>query len=167
MRSFCLSLLSAGTAGMLWWDTMNRKKVREKRVHSAYTSTSLFIIERNRIGTQRTRRQELMRRPWGMLLTDLLIAAFSACLLIESKTTSPGMVLFTVSWALLHLSRRKYPTQLPMAQSYGSLFLIKAPSSQNKIIQQEPPHLLLTFPLSCVALFSNKISWFQILFLGT
>ena len=36
----------------------------------------------------------------SILLTDLLLMAFSACFLIEPRTTSPGVSLPTMSWAL-------------------------------------------------------------------
>ena len=34
--------------------------------------------------------QEFMQRPWSMLLTGLLLMAYSACFLIEPRTTAQG-----------------------------------------------------------------------------
>jgi hypothetical protein len=54
---------------------MTKKQVGEERIYSAHISTLLFITkgsqDRNlhRAGTWR---QELMQRPWRVLLTDLL-----------------------------------------------------------------------------------------------
>ena len=58
-------------------------------------------------GTQR--RQEPGGRSWcrshgGLLLPGLLSMACSACLLIEPRTTSPGMAPPTMGWALPHWS---------------------------------------------------------------
>jgi hypothetical protein len=84
-------------------NTMNKKQVGEERVYSAYTSTLLVITKgsqdwnSDRAGTWR---QELMQRPWRVLLTGLLPLACSACCLIEPKTTSPGMAPPTLGWAL-------------------------------------------------------------------
>jgi hypothetical protein len=56
-------------------DVMNRKQVWEERVYSAYTFTQPFITKGNedrnshRAGTWM---QELMQRPWRVLLTGLL-----------------------------------------------------------------------------------------------
>lgn len=70
----------------------DQKQLGEKRVY-LYTSISQFIPEG---------RQELMRRPWRVLLTGLLLMAYSAWFLIEPRTSSPGMAPPTVSWALSH-----------------------------------------------------------------
>jgi hypothetical protein len=60
-------------------------KFGEERVYSAHTSvSSLFIIkgsqdrDSSRAGTWM---QELMQRPWRVLLTGLLLMACSACFL--------------------------------------------------------------------------------------
>jgi hypothetical protein len=54
---------------------MTKKQVGEERVYSAYTSTLLFITKGSQVRNPhraRTWRQELMQRPWRMLLTGLL-----------------------------------------------------------------------------------------------
>jgi hypothetical protein len=64
------------------------------KVYSAYLSTLLFTTKGSQVRKSHraaTWRQELIQRPWGMLLTGLLPLACSACFLIESRTTSPGM----------------------------------------------------------------------------
>jgi hypothetical protein len=71
---------------------MAKKQVGEKRVYSAYTSTLLFITK----GSQDWNSGSSGSRSWcrdhgGMLFTGLLPLAYSACFLIEPKTTSPGM----------------------------------------------------------------------------
>jgi hypothetical protein len=82
---------------------MPKKQVGEERVYSAYTSMLLFITKgsqdwnSHRVGTWR---QELMQRPWRVLLTGLLPLTCSTYFLIESRTTSPGMAPPTMSWAL-------------------------------------------------------------------
>jgi hypothetical protein len=70
---------------------MIKKQVGEERVDSAYTSILLFITKEVRTGTQVGRKQELMQSHGGMFLTGLLPLAYSACSLIEPKTTSPEM----------------------------------------------------------------------------
>jgi len=58
---------------------MTKKQVGEEKVYSAYTSISLFIIEgsqdrnSNRSGSWK---QELMWKPWRVLLTGLLSLHF-------------------------------------------------------------------------------------------
>jgi hypothetical protein len=85
---------------------MIKKQVVEKKVYSAYTSTLLFITKgshdrnSNRAGTWR---QELMQRPWRVLLTGFLPLACSACFLIEPRTTSPWMAPPTMGWILPHI----------------------------------------------------------------
>jgi hypothetical protein len=60
---------------------MTKKKFEEEKVYLAYTSTSLLIIKRtedrdtNGAGTWR---QELMRRPWRVLLADVIFMGRSA-----------------------------------------------------------------------------------------
>jgi hypothetical protein len=78
---------------LLWWSPMT-KASRGGRVHLAYASTSLFIIEgsydrdSSRVGAD----AEAME---GSCLLDC-----SVCFLIESKTTSPGVVSPTMDWTL-------------------------------------------------------------------
>jgi hypothetical protein len=84
---------------------MTKKQVGEGRVYLAYTSTSLFITKgsqdrnSNRIGT---RRQGLIKKPWRDAASWLALMACSL-ILIEPRTTSPGMAPLTVGWALPHL----------------------------------------------------------------
>ena len=55
----------------------------------------------------------------------------SACFLIETRTTGPGMAPPTMGCALYYQSLiKKWLTGLPTAQSYGGIFLIVVPSSQ-------------------------------------
>jgi hypothetical protein len=72
---------------------MTKKQVEEERGYSAYTSMLLFITK----GSQDWNSSKARSRSWcrghgGMLLTGLLPLACSTCLLIEPKTTIPGMV---------------------------------------------------------------------------
>jgi hypothetical protein len=72
---------------------MTKKQVGEGRVYSAYTSTLLFITK----GSQDWNSSRSESRAWcrghgRMFLTGLLPLACSDFLLIEPKTTSPGMV---------------------------------------------------------------------------
>jgi hypothetical protein len=43
-----------------------------------------------------------MQRPWRVLLTGLLPMAYSACFLIEPRTTRSGMAPDTMGWVLPH-----------------------------------------------------------------
>ena len=79
------------------------KAAWEERVNSAYTFTLLFITEGSQ--SRNSSRagiwgQKLMQGPQRVLLTGLLLMACSACFLIESRTTSPGMAPPTMGWAL-------------------------------------------------------------------
>jgi hypothetical protein len=71
---------------------MTKKQVGEERVYSAYTSTLLFITKG--LELKQVRKQELMQRPWRDA-TYWLPLDYSACFLIEPKTTIPGMALPT------------------------------------------------------------------------
>jgi hypothetical protein len=71
--------------------------------------------------------QELMQRPWRVLLIGLLFMASSAWFLIEHKHTVPEMAPATMGWGLPHQSLIK---KLPRARSYGSIFSMAVPSSQ-------------------------------------
>jgi hypothetical protein len=46
--------------------------------------------------------QEMMQRPWRVLLTGLLPMACSACFVIKPRTTSTGVAPPTMGWALLN-----------------------------------------------------------------
>jgi hypothetical protein len=67
-----------------------KKQVGEEIVYSAYTSILLFITK----GIKQVRKQELMQRPWR----DVTYWLSSSALLIEPKSTSPGMA--PPQWAL-------------------------------------------------------------------
>lgn len=64
----------------------------------------------------------------GMLLTSLLIMACSSSFLIESRATSPGMVLSTRGCAPRHqLTIKKIPCKFSCSLKYGGIFLTGAP----------------------------------------
>lgn len=51
----------------------------------------------------RTWKQELMERPWRVLLTDLLFMAYSACfLIVPTQGHQPRVDTNTGIWALPH-----------------------------------------------------------------
>jgi hypothetical protein len=79
-----------------------------------------------------------MQKPLRRLLTDLLTVACSACFLVESRTTSPGMTppWVTMGWVLLHQSLRKYPLGLPTVQFYRGIFSVEFPSPQMTVPRQ-------------------------------
>jgi hypothetical protein len=71
---------------------MTKKQVRDKRVYSAYTFHIAVDHQRkSELELKQVRKQELMQRPWKDTLTVLFLLDFSACFLIEPKTTSPEM----------------------------------------------------------------------------
>jgi hypothetical protein len=78
---------------------MAKKQVGEEKIYSAYTYTLLFITKgsqdrnSNRAGTWR---QELMQKPWRVLLTGLLPLPCSTFFLIEPRATSTGLAPPTV-----------------------------------------------------------------------
>jgi hypothetical protein len=75
-----------------------------------------------RTGTQAgTWRQELMQRPWRVLLTGLLLMTCSTCFLIEPRTTCLGVAPPTVGWALHHLSLVKKMPYSPILFSPSRL----------------------------------------------
>jgi hypothetical protein len=78
---------------------MIKKQVGEKRIYSAYIST----VSEQELTQGRNLRQELMQRPWRVLLTGLLPLACSGCFLIERRATSPGMAPPATGWTLLPL----------------------------------------------------------------
>lgn len=66
----------------------------------------------------------------GLPLTDLLLMAWSVCILIAAKTTSPEVSLPT--WARpFHIDHqsRKCTADLPEARFHGIIFSAEAPSS--------------------------------------
>ena len=71
---------------------MTERQVGKARIYLAYNPTSLFIMEEiqernsNRAGSWR---QELMQRPWRVLLTNLLPMACSACFIKEPRINQP------------------------------------------------------------------------------
>ena len=66
-------------------------------------------------------RQELMQRPWRVLLTGLLLMTCSTCFLIEPRTTCLGVAPPTVGWALHHLSLVKKMPYSPILFSPSRL----------------------------------------------
>ena len=81
------------------------KQVGEERAYLAYTSTSLFIIERSQdrnSSRAESWRQELMQKPWRgasyWLVPYGLLSLFSH----RSRTTSPGMAPLIMDRALSH-----------------------------------------------------------------
>ena len=66
---------------------------------------SLTVHHQRKTGQESNRaetwRQELMQRPWRVLLTGLLLLDCSACFLVEPRITSLQVVLPIISWALL------------------------------------------------------------------
>jgi hypothetical protein len=121
---------SLSTSGflLLWWNAMTQKQVGEKRVHLAYTSISQSIIEGNQDRNSHgagTWKQKPIQRPWRRMLTGLLPIAWSACFLIEPRTTSPGMAPPTMGWALPHQSViKKMPSSLAYNPILWRHFLI-------------------------------------------
>jgi hypothetical protein len=68
---------------------------------------------------------------WGKLLTGLFLMAFSACFLIEPRTTSPRMVPPTMDCTLPHqLLIKAMPYSLAHNPIFWRHILIEAPSSQ-------------------------------------
>jgi hypothetical protein len=102
---------------------MTKKEVGEERVYSAYTSTLLFITK----GSQDWNSSRPGSRSWcrgqgGMFFTGLLLLACSACFLIESRNTSPGMAPLTMGPSTPDHWLRKCLT----AGSQGSISLREA-----------------------------------------
>jgi hypothetical protein len=58
---------------------MTKKQVGEEKIYSAYISTLLFSTKGSQDFKQ-VKKQELMQRPWRVLLTGLFLLACSACL---------------------------------------------------------------------------------------
>lgn len=88
---------------LLWWDTVNRKQVGEERIYCLIVPHNISSLEEVKTGTQA--RMEPGSRTWfrghgSMLLTGLLLLACSACLIIEFRTTNPGIAQSTMGWAL-------------------------------------------------------------------
>ena len=109
---------------LLQWNTMTERWVGKERVYFAYTWVLLFITEGNQdrnSNTARSRRQELMERPWRRAAYRLHLAC-SAHLLIEPRTNSPEMVPSTTgspplitNWEnalYLELTKAISPTEL-------------------------------------------------------
>ena len=81
-------------------------------------------LEGVRAGTQAG--QEPAGRSWcrghdWVQLTGLLLMACSACFLIESRTTSPGMASPTRDWALSHQSLIKKMTCMDLMKEHSQL----------------------------------------------
>ena len=74
---------------------MTKKQFGEKRVYSAYTYTFHIAVDHQRMqdcNSSWSGNRSWCRGHGGMFFTGLLPLAYSACSLIESKTTSPEMV---------------------------------------------------------------------------
>ena len=96
----------------------NQKQVGEERVYLAYTSILLFSPEGSQ--DRKSYRAGTWGRSWyrgrgGVLFTDLLIMACSACFLTEPRTTSPGMAPPAMGWTLPHQSLIK---KMPYRPAY-------------------------------------------------
>lgn len=107
----------------------HQNRVRELRVYSTYTSTSLFIIRRSwdrnssRAGVWR---QKLMQT-LEMLLPGLLLRLVLPTLYRPQDHQSKGVPTYN-GWALLHQSLRKCSAGLPTTRSPGDMFSIQASS---------------------------------------
>lgn len=78
-----------------------------------------------------TWRQELMQRSLRVLITGLLLMAYSVCFSIELKPTSPGMAPPTMGKALPYQTWiKKIPYRLAFSRMLWRHFLDEAPSSQ-------------------------------------
>jgi hypothetical protein len=73
---------------------MSKKQVEEAKIYSVYISTLLFINKGSMDWTQAG--QEAMQKPWRDVTHWIVPLACSACIFIESKTTSPGMAPATM-----------------------------------------------------------------------
>ena len=66
-----------------------------KGLFGLHFHTAVHHQRKSGLELKQVRKQELMQRPWRVLLTGLLPLPCSACFLIEPKTTSPEMIPFT------------------------------------------------------------------------
>lgn len=80
------------------------KQLGEERVYLFHHAASIPSSKELKAGTWR---RDLMQRPWGALLTGLLLMDFSVCFLIATRVTSPGEAL------LYQLSINKMFHRLP------------------------------------------------------
>jgi hypothetical protein len=132
---------------------------------------SSSLLKAVRAGTQAG--QEPGGKSWcrgqrGMLLTELLLMALSACFLIEPRITSPGIVPPTMGWALPHQSLIK---KMPYSLVYNPILrrhflnwrsLLSHEFTSVKLIYNYPAH----FPryLCSSLLISRLISPFLFLY---
>jgi hypothetical protein len=80
---------------------MNEKQVGYERVYSVYTFHFCPSLKEIRITTQAG--QERGGRGYGgVVFTSLPLMAYSACFLLEPRTTIPGMAPLTTFWEPLH-----------------------------------------------------------------
>lgn len=89
-------LVRVSTAAMKHCDP---KYAGEEKVYLTYTSHCSPSLKETRIRSQagqETGGRSVCRGHGGLLLTGLFLMACSACLLMETWTSSPGMVLPTV-----------------------------------------------------------------------
>lgn len=124
-QSYCVVVLVRVSIAMM--KHHDQKQIGEEMVYLAYTSTPQFITKGSQSRNSHregTWSQELLQKPWRVLLTDLLPMACSACFLMEPRITSPGMAPTTMSWALPHQSPvKKLPYSLLLwghSHSWGS-----------------------------------------------
>lgn len=97
----------------------------EERISVLQFSGSNSSLRDVRAGTWE---QELVQRPWRVLLTDLFPVTCSVCFLGASGTTSTGVALPTVSCVLPQSSTKEKPTGFPTGKSGGDILSIGAPS---------------------------------------
>ena len=83
-------------------NTMIKKQAGEERVYSAYTSTLVLVTkgsqDRNS-NRPKSLKQEMVQRPWTGAAYWLPLT-YSACFLIEPRTTSSEMAPPKMGWAL-------------------------------------------------------------------
>ena len=89
---------------LLRWHTMTKKQIEKKRCFLAFSHHCFSPKELRNSSIGGSWSQELMQRPWRVLLTGFLPMSCSACCLIETRTSSPGMTPHTIGWVLPHCS---------------------------------------------------------------
>ena len=90
---------------MLWWNTTNKSNSGKKGYLACILSYHCSSSKELGAGTWR---QELMQRPWRVLLTALLHMTWLSCFLTEPRTSSPGMAPPTIDQAVPHQSLMFY-----------------------------------------------------------
>jgi hypothetical protein len=122
----CLSLGFYGWGETSW-------HTEEERVDWTHSSIEQFITESSK-GRNSSRagtwRQELMQRPWGGLLTALLLVAYSACFLMKPRTTSSGWHHPPTSITNLKKKKKKSSRLAYSLILWGAFSLLKLPPSR-------------------------------------